>query len=491
MKIRHIGLILCLVGLLVLGLTACNVGPGPAGPNPPAGGTFTVTFTGVSGIDPQQVATNGFATEPADDPAKEGYTFDGWYLGNNPYDFSTPVTSDITLKAKFSLKAYTIDYDLVYDDAKNNAQNPATYTVEDDITFKAPTHPEYTFMGWSIKSIAAGDMTGNITVVASWGYEPVVNIDFEGMRIHYAELNNSVDSDGNPTGEEYVPAIPGTENQYYVNAGGTVTSTTAAYICAEYKDRVDFTDLLVTCWKARHSPVYIEADPSDTVHKNYLTFKQDSANPVNFNQPINQPNNGFEDYDISVLVGLGDTGVASDNVLLSFDFYMSAEGVIPVMVYARSGNAFRHTLVTIDTNGDLYVGWDAVNSDRVAYYNANGTKVTKTKVGTAAVGEWHTLRFELSARRQQDGYDVVIKLDGEQLGDNAFTLKTEGLFDQAAEKHFNQFMLFGGGKTSENDGTATDLGNCINDAIAAKGGTYKAEYRFDNFVVSALLLPPQ
>ncbi len=48
----------------------------------------------------QEVIENRKATKPAD-PTKEGYKFDGWYLEEEEYDFNTPVTGDITLKAKW------------------------------------------------------------------------------------------------------------------------------------------------------------------------------------------------------------------------------------------------------------------------------------------------------------------------------------------------------------------------------------------------------
>ena len=62
--------------------------------------TYTVTFDtdGGSKIDAQEVEENGTATKPAD-PTKDGYTFKGWQLDGKDYDFATPVTADITLKA--------------------------------------------------------------------------------------------------------------------------------------------------------------------------------------------------------------------------------------------------------------------------------------------------------------------------------------------------------------------------------------------------------
>ena len=63
---------------------------------------FTVTFDsdGGSAVAAVTVKSGEKATKPAD-PAKDGYTFKGWLLGDAEYNFDTPVTGDITLKAKW------------------------------------------------------------------------------------------------------------------------------------------------------------------------------------------------------------------------------------------------------------------------------------------------------------------------------------------------------------------------------------------------------
>jgi len=64
--------------------------------------TYTVTFdsAGGSAVDPQGVESGLTATEPAV-PTKDGYTFKGWALNGSDYDFSTPVTDNITLTAQW------------------------------------------------------------------------------------------------------------------------------------------------------------------------------------------------------------------------------------------------------------------------------------------------------------------------------------------------------------------------------------------------------
>lgn len=67
----------------------------------------TVTFD-VNGGTPEipavQVA-DGMPVARPDDPTNGVYAIDNWYLGDEVYDFSTPVTSDINLKVEWSNKA--------------------------------------------------------------------------------------------------------------------------------------------------------------------------------------------------------------------------------------------------------------------------------------------------------------------------------------------------------------------------------------------------
>ncbi|MBQ9833791.1 MAG: InlB B-repeat-containing protein [Bacilli bacterium] len=65
--------------------------------------TYTITFNsnGGSNVESQNVIENDKAYQPSN-PTKAGYTFGGWYLGNNKYNFNTSVTSNITLTAKWT-----------------------------------------------------------------------------------------------------------------------------------------------------------------------------------------------------------------------------------------------------------------------------------------------------------------------------------------------------------------------------------------------------
>ena len=64
--------------------------------------SYTITFDtdGGSAVDAQTVAYGEKAKTPAD-PTKTGYTFAGWELGGNAYDFAAAVTGNMTLTAKW------------------------------------------------------------------------------------------------------------------------------------------------------------------------------------------------------------------------------------------------------------------------------------------------------------------------------------------------------------------------------------------------------
>lgn len=76
--------------------------PGGASPSPEPTPTttYTVTFDsdGGSEVEAQTVEAGQTATRP-EDPTKEDYTFQGWLLDGEEFDFTTAINEDITLTA--------------------------------------------------------------------------------------------------------------------------------------------------------------------------------------------------------------------------------------------------------------------------------------------------------------------------------------------------------------------------------------------------------
>ena len=74
----------------------------PTEPETPVVTTYTVTFdsNGGSSVGKQTITSGKTATKPSN-PTKSGYLFIGWYLGDNQFNFSTPINKNVTLTAKW------------------------------------------------------------------------------------------------------------------------------------------------------------------------------------------------------------------------------------------------------------------------------------------------------------------------------------------------------------------------------------------------------
>lgn len=64
---------------------------------------FVVTFNsaGGSSVTNQTIESGQTATRPTN-PTRDGYTFDGWFVGNTEFNFSTAITGNITLTARWT-----------------------------------------------------------------------------------------------------------------------------------------------------------------------------------------------------------------------------------------------------------------------------------------------------------------------------------------------------------------------------------------------------
>ena len=146
---------------------------------------FTVTFDSDGGteVSPQSVESGKTATKPAN-PTKDGYTFTAWHKGEAEYDFSTPVTSNITLAAHWSKNTvyYTVTYKSDYgtiSDALKNGISLAENTILTDEQLPALSDDNAIFKGWydDEKKAVAGEyaVTKNVTLTALWTDEAMVS----------------------------------------------------------------------------------------------------------------------------------------------------------------------------------------------------------------------------------------------------------------------------------------------------------------------------
>jgi uncharacterized repeat protein (TIGR02543 family) len=154
----------------------------------------TVTYNSDGGTDVgiQHAMSSGgtVGTLPAA-PTKAGYIFGGWYTavggGGSQFFASTPVTTNITVYAKWNSYSYTVTFDsqgatLAASPTSIIVASPATTVV----TLPAqPTRTGYTFAGWWTATNGTGTtftasttVTASITVYANWSTNPVYTVTY-------------------------------------------------------------------------------------------------------------------------------------------------------------------------------------------------------------------------------------------------------------------------------------------------------------------------
>lgn len=103
---------------------------------------YSVKYNGYDSLN-TFVNENETLVKPVD-PIKDGYTFDGWYLNNELFDFNSIVTNDISLDAKFSVINYSINYEL--EDGTFVGDVQTSYNVENYSELNVPSKDGYIFL---------------------------------------------------------------------------------------------------------------------------------------------------------------------------------------------------------------------------------------------------------------------------------------------------------------------------------------------------------
>lgn len=151
------------------------------------------TGTGSNVYTTQDVIYGEAAVKP-DDPARDGWIFGGWYTESgceNPYDFSTPVTDNITLYAKWARNTYTVTFNNGYGDdyAAGTPWAPQYVEYQGYLTepTENPTRDGYKFLGWSTEldgteywNFAQNQVLGSFTLYAVWeqlNYNVIYHVD--------------------------------------------------------------------------------------------------------------------------------------------------------------------------------------------------------------------------------------------------------------------------------------------------------------------------
>ena len=136
--------------------------------------TYTVTFNtdGGSVVSPQTVYSGSKATEPAEAPSKQHYTFAGWFDSEGqPFDFDQTITSNTTVYAHWTPVNYTVSFDVNGGEGSFPAQTVAYGSKATNPG--SPTRDSYRFNGWYLDGRPYDfdtPVSGNITLEADWSY---------------------------------------------------------------------------------------------------------------------------------------------------------------------------------------------------------------------------------------------------------------------------------------------------------------------------------
>lgn len=137
---------------------------------------YTVKFVSDYGSFADQTIEHGklIETDKLTIPPVEGFTFDGWYTDDTrtkEFDFSTPITSNTTVYAKWTAKDYEVSFITEHVDAPASQSVPYNGTADDPGKLSAEG---YTFIGWytddtySTKFDFTKPITGDTKVYAKW-----------------------------------------------------------------------------------------------------------------------------------------------------------------------------------------------------------------------------------------------------------------------------------------------------------------------------------
>lgn len=162
----------------------------------------------------EKVESGKTAAKP-EDPTADGWKFKGWYISDDyigePFDFTTAITRDTTLYAKWA-RTWTVTFDV-----GDHGTAPAAQTVENGAKATKPADPtaeDYSFQGWytdtryTMEYDFSKEVTEDTTVYAKWVKKPIVSFNTNGHGTAPArqtvELNGKATKPADPTAEGYV-----------------------------------------------------------------------------------------------------------------------------------------------------------------------------------------------------------------------------------------------------------------------------------------------
>jgi uncharacterized repeat protein (TIGR02543 family) len=143
---------------------------------------YIITFDSHDGSTVQVITANeGTAVNKPVDPAREGYTFLGWFdaaTGEVLYSWPHTLTANVTMHARWQDKSLppSTQYTITFDSHSGSAIPPVT--ANENMTVSKPANPTkagYTFLGWFNATTGGTEYTvwphtlaANVTMHARW-----------------------------------------------------------------------------------------------------------------------------------------------------------------------------------------------------------------------------------------------------------------------------------------------------------------------------------
>lgn len=103
---------------------------------------------GAPGVTQTEINMGSIPKKP-NDPERFGYDFIGWTIGDKPYNFDTPIDTDVTIKANYKATIYyMVSYDTDSDSVFKNEYVAEGKTISE---LPVPSKDGYKFKYWTFK----------------------------------------------------------------------------------------------------------------------------------------------------------------------------------------------------------------------------------------------------------------------------------------------------------------------------------------------------
>ena len=191
--------------------------------------TFNVTFNADNGTTNVvvEVEEGGVVAKPTN-PVKTGFTFNDWYLGETVYNFSTPVTANITLTARYTAVVPT-NYTVSFDSVGGTAVPSQTVLSGGLATIpSAPEKPFFSFNGWLLNGAMyqfTSAVTANLNLTAKYSFVGIPDSPLYQGRLFNSDFDQMINpfTSGTLTSEIKENAVIATDQPYIqVGYSGTI-----------------------------------------------------------------------------------------------------------------------------------------------------------------------------------------------------------------------------------------------------------------------------